>query len=142
MRKELCCEQYYGNITGELFSDFVREHFPVMFEKSANPKGKLFLQDGDPRQNSKKEKIALDAVDCRQFSIPARSPDANPIENFFKVIRIKLAENAIQLNIIQEDFTTFSSRVKNTICSYPTEYINKTIKSMNTQMKLIVARKG
>ena len=73
----VCCEQYYGNITGELFSDFVREHFPVMFEKSANPKGKLFLQDGDPRQNSKKAKIALDAVDCRQFSIPARSPDAN-----------------------------------------------------------------
>ena len=109
-----------------------------MFEKSANPKGKLFLQDGDPRQNSKKAKIALDAVDCRQFFIPARSPDANPIENFFNVIRIKLAEDAIQLNFIQEDFKTFSSRVKNTICSYPTEYINKTIESMNTRMKLIV----
>ena len=34
----VCCERYYGNITGELFSDFVHEHFPVMFEKSANPK--------------------------------------------------------------------------------------------------------
>ena len=108
----VCCEQYYGNITGELFSDFVHEHFPVMFEKSANPKGKLFLQDGDPRQNSKKAKIALDAVDCQQFSIPARSPDANPIENFFNVIRSKLAEDAIQLNIIREDFTTFMYLLK------------------------------
>ena len=48
---EICCEQYLGNMNGQLFADFIRENFPQMFEHSTNPKVKLFLQDGDPSQN-------------------------------------------------------------------------------------------
>ena len=44
-----------------------------VFERSANPRGKLFLQDGDPpSQNSKKSKKALEEIGARKFSIPAR----------------------------------------------------------------------
>ena len=41
-------EQYHGRINAEKFSSFIREHFASMFKKSANPRGKLFLQDDDP----------------------------------------------------------------------------------------------
>ena len=51
---EICCEQYLGNMNGQLFADFIRENFPQMFRHSANPKVKFFLQDGDPSQNSQK----------------------------------------------------------------------------------------
>lgn len=138
----VCCEQYLANLTGEIFSDFARDHFPEVFERSANPRGKLFLQDGDPRQNSKKAKVAFDDISCKQFSIPPRSPDVNPIENFFHIIRNKLHEDALSQHTVKEDFATFSTRVRDTICSYPTDIIDKTIESMGERMDLIIAGKG
>ena len=42
------CEQYEGRLTGQFFEEFVREQFENAFENSSNPRGKLFLQDGDP----------------------------------------------------------------------------------------------
>ena len=50
----MLCEQYFGKISGEMFVDFIHKHFKEAFEKSNNPKAKLFLQDGDPSQNSRK----------------------------------------------------------------------------------------
>ena len=43
------CEQYEEPFTGQVFEAFVREDFENAFENSSNPRGKLFLQDGDPR---------------------------------------------------------------------------------------------
>lgn len=64
------CHQYTVNVSGEMFSQFVRDHFAEIFERSANPRGKLFLQDGDPSQNSALAKEAMDAIPCRLFHIP------------------------------------------------------------------------
>ena len=76
-------EQYKGNMNGEEFAESICTHFNSAFERSANPKGKLFLQDGDPSQNSRKAQNAMYAVDAKTFSIPPCSPAANPIENVF-----------------------------------------------------------
>ena len=54
----IMCEQYQGTLNGQKFATMVRKLFPDAFEKSANPKGKLFLQDGCPTQNSKKSRSA------------------------------------------------------------------------------------
>ena len=95
----ICCEQYLGNMNGQLFANFLRENVPQMFEHSANPKGKLFLQDGDPSQNSKEAHIAVGQVGCKLFSIPPWSPDINPIENVFHFLRKKLGEDALAKEI-------------------------------------------
>ena len=63
------CEQYDKQLTGQFFADFVREHFENAFENSSNPRGKLFLQDGDPSQNSLKVKNAIFDIGARMFSI-------------------------------------------------------------------------
>ena len=47
------CEQYHGMLNGQSFANFVREHFPRLFTTGSDPKGKLFVQDGDPSQNSR-----------------------------------------------------------------------------------------
>lgn len=138
----ICCEQYHGSITGESFAEFIQQNFPKLFEVSINPKGKLFLQDGDPRQNSKKAKDAMDEVGCRLFSIPARSPDINPIENIFHLVRRKLEEDAISSNITRETFDQFSERVKKTFYEFPSVLIDKTIESMNGRMTMIIEGKG
>ena len=76
------CEQYKEQLTGLYFADFVREHFKNAFENRGNPRGELFLQDGDPSQNSLKAKNSIFDIGARMFSILPRSPDYNPIENF------------------------------------------------------------
>ena len=77
----IVCKQYHGTLIGEGFAEFVRSYFPRTFERSTNPHGKLFLQDGDPLQVSRCAKNAMNDVGYRMFAIPTRSPDLNPIEN-------------------------------------------------------------
>ena len=48
------CEQCEGSISGSKFAKLCDNHFPQAFMLSANPHDKLFLQDGDPSQNSAK----------------------------------------------------------------------------------------
>ena len=56
-----------ATLNDENFANFVRKHFPAALKMSANPKGLLFLQDGDLTQNSRKVKKAFDDVECRMF---------------------------------------------------------------------------
>ena len=88
------CKQYHGSITGERFADIVRTEFPQAFENSANCKGKLFLMDGCPRQNSAAARNAVDKLNARSLVIPARSLDLNPIENFFHLMNNELTAQA------------------------------------------------
>ena len=66
----ISCDQYFERLTGENFAEYVRAHFPRIFEKSANPTAKRFVQDGDPCQNSAVASRALRQVGACKFSIP------------------------------------------------------------------------
>ena len=100
-------EQYFAKISGEMFAHFVHKHFKEAFEKSNNPKDKLYLQDGDPSQNSRKVNNVMYKVGAKKFSIPVRSPDMNPIEN----VRTKFHES-LNRNITFENFEEYSAHVK------------------------------
>ena len=136
------CQEYHGKLNGESFANFIREHFPRLFSASSNPKGKIFLQDGDPSQNSKKAKDAMDDVTARKFSIPPRSPDINPIENIFHLVKRKLAFDAIEKNIKRESPKQFTERVRETMKNFPIDTIDKTIESMEKRINIIIKSKG
>lgn len=136
------CQQYEGNINGELFAEFVQQEFPEMFENSSNPKGKLFLQDGDPSQNSKVSQGAMDSVGCKLFKIPPRSPDLNPIENVFHLARKQLNKDAIAKNIEHETYKEFSRRVKSLLLNFSSVVIDRTIGSMGKRICEVIKMKG
>lgn len=48
----------------------------------------------------------------RQGYVPARSPDLNPIENIFHIVKRKLHYDDLELVITRDDFECFSARVK------------------------------
>ena len=106
----ILCE--FGKISGEIFADFIHKHFKEAFKKSNNPKDKLFLQDGDPSQNSRKANNAMYKMGATKFSVPAQSPDLNPIENVFNYVTAKLHEESLNRNITFENFEEYSARVK------------------------------
>ena len=107
-----------------------------------DPNGKLWLQDGDPRQNSKAARTEWEKLGCEMFSIPARSPDLNPIENLFHNIRTQLSEDAFKKKIMKEDYGQFVARIKKTFEEYPKDIINKTIASMPRRMAAVVKSRG
>ena len=92
----ILCEQYEGKINRDMFSDFIKKDFQETFSQFRIPKGKSFVQDGCPLQNSKKARQALDKVGAIKFSIPPRSPDFNPIENAFNFVQKELRTQAFE----------------------------------------------
>lgn len=134
------CEQYFGAITGEKFGEIVKRCFPDTFKTCE--KSKIFLMDGCPRQNSKTAMEAIRKVGGEVFSIPPRSPDLNPIENFFNLAQKELTKEVKSKQITKQTFAQFSERVKKFLLNYPSKEIDKIIASMNKRIGLVIKGKG
>lgn len=143
-RGVVMCKQVPWTVTGERFATFIKNVFPQTFEKCghSSPDGKYFLQDGDPRQTSVAAQNAWKSLGCKMFSIPARSPDLNPIENIFNTVRQQLRKDVLEQQIDNESYEQFSKRVAKTLKNFPVEQINKTIKSMPQRLKLVIKGRG
>ena len=141
-RGVVLCEQYHESFTGEYFANFIRTHFHDTFSSTQNPSHKLFLQDGDPRQNSKKAKKVMEEIGAQLFAIPPRSPDVNSIENLFHLVQKRLNAQALSESITQENFIQFFARAKNTLQNFPFYTINRIIEYMSTRMSMIIKCKG
>ena len=135
----------YEKMNGATFAMFVRNHFNTIFEK-CDKRSKdvyIWLQDGDKSQNSKEARDAMKEVEANVIQkIPPRSPDINPIENVFNVVKEQLKEQAIKNNIEHESKEQFEQRVLSTLLSFPKDIIDRTIESMETRLKLIVKGNG
>ena len=116
-----------------MFTDFIHKHFKEAFEKSNNPKEKLFLQDDDPSKNSKKANNAMYKMGAKNL---------HPTENVFRYVRTKLHEESLSRNINFENFEEYSTRVKKTLLSVPVEYTNKIIESMDNRLSMVVKKGG
>ena len=138
----IAVHQYTGHINGEKFSDIVHSKFNKMFDDSANPTGRYFVQDNDPSQNSNIAKEALVHVNAHLFKIPPRSPDLNPIENIFHLASKKIKNDGKKFNIQKESFVEFSHRCKKALLEFPAEIIDKTVASMNKRIDLVLKGKG
>ena len=94
--------QEYEKMTGAYFARFVRDKFPVLFSRKRGRK--WFVMDNDPSQRSLAARKAIKKECCELFSIPARSPDLNPIENMFHLVK-KIRD----AHIIRETWQEFKS---------------------------------
>ena len=135
----IICEPY-DKMNGEYIESFIRRNFERMFDMSGK-ESLLFVQDGDPSQNSAKAKRAMTACDAKVLNIPPRSPDINPIENFFHLVRRELKRDAVDRHLCHESFEQFQNRIESTMRAIPTDIIDKTIRSIPKRLKLIVKGK-
>lgn len=136
------CHQYEGKMTGEKFSQIIKDAFPGFFAKSANRVKKVFLQDGDPSQTSKLANQTWTSLEYEMFPIPARSPDLNPIENTFHSIGKQIRKDAANRGIEKETYKQFCDRVKRIVLSFNKEEINRTIESMPRRLDAVIKSKG
>ena len=120
---------YGRNITGELFSQIVRDRFSHILRKGNNQKEILFLQDGDSSQNTKMSYEAMDKIPFRLFRISPQSLDRNPIVNVFHLFSECLLKDGIK-KIKRETYEQFCNRVTKTLHNLPSDLKDQTIESM------------
>lgn len=141
-RGVVLCEQYEGHMTGAKFAGIVKKSFPAALKKCKNPRARYVLMDGCPCQGSKASQLAYQQIKAKFVVVPARSPDLNPIENFFHLTKKKLRVEAIEKQISKETFEEFSARCKAHLLNYPTKDIDAMIESMPKRVNLVLFYRG
>ena len=134
----------YEKMNGRFFSQFIRDHFNLCYA-AAGPKRneqRLSVMDNDPSQNSRPACQAMEEVEATLHKIPPQSPDLNPIENIFHVLRHLLDDEVEMCNITHETFDQFKGRVLRTLESVDIKLIDKTIESMSKRIDAVLASKG
>jgi len=130
--------QKYRKLNGNKFAKFIKRYFPRLCTAGS----RLFLQDGDPSQNSAPANQALQTLNIDKLLIPPRSPDMNPIENVFHLLNQQLRKDAIAKRITKETFHKFQKRVVKTLKRIPAQIIDNIISSMDKRMHSIIKRQG
>ena len=137
----ICCEEY-ERLDGEFLKSFVTEHFPEFLRDSKKGHSCLFIQDGDPRQNSARAQKAIASIGAKLLVIPPRRPDLNPIENVFYLVSKRLDIEVFEQKITCETCNQYTARVKNILYSMDKAVIDNIIASMCRRTDLIVKNKG
>lgn len=124
-----------AGIVGHAFDD--------AFKKcTLQPSSRTVLMDNCTRQNSAAAMLAMTKNNTRVFNIPPRSPDLNPIENFFNLIKKLLRKEAMEKNIMHETFEEFSQRCIRSMTEYPASEVDKIINSMPKRINAVLKFKG
>ena len=137
----IICEPY-EKITGAYFSNFIDRNFNTIFQTTDKGNSCIWVQDGDPSQNSALAKSAMSRANSTLLKLPPRSPDLHPIENLFHIASNKLKEQAVSQNITKESFEQFKQRAVNTMYSIRIETVNNLIESMNARLNDVIRNKG
>ena len=137
----IICEPY-EQMNGAYFYSFINRNFNTMFQKADKGNSRIWVQGGDPSQNSVLAKSAMSQARANLLQIPARSPDLNPIENLFHIVSNKLKAQAKSQKITKESYEQFKQRVINTVYSIPTETIDNLLASMSKRINDVIKNKG
>ena len=127
-------------MSGKYFSDFVKSDLVQLFNPGAQPK--WFVMDNDPSQRSNAVRKAINNSGATLFEIPPRSPDLNPIENLFHIVKKKLHAQAIAESIEYVTLTEFKARVLKTLTEIPVSLINNLLLSMPKRIEAVFKCKG
>jgi len=137
-------QEQYDKMNGIFFAEFVKNNFNLLFGK-AGPKQngqRLFVMDNDPSQTSYKALSEISKIEGVMHKIPPRSPDLNPIENIFHLVKKDLDKEALECEITSENFQQFKDRVMSAFNNIPVNVIDKTIESMPKRINNIVQNQG
>ena len=135
----------YTKMQGHYFAKFVQNTLHCRLLQLAEMKGReelIFIMDNDPCQTSK---VALDAIEecgLQFLNIPPRSPDINPIENVFHIVKVALKKEAMEQKISRESFLQFKERVVKHLKNCNVFTIDKTIASLPNRLKILSRNKG
>jgi hypothetical protein len=102
----------------------------------------MFVMDNDPSQTSAMAMKAINDQGAQLFPIPARSPDLNPIENVFHIVKSNLEVQVRTQGINHETWTDFKDRVSKTLLDISVEFVNNLLLSMPRRIDTVIVGKS
>lgn len=130
-------------ITSDSYVQFLKENFLPWFKKKTRSfKGKMiFMHDNAPSHAAKNTGAALDSMGIKKENImewPSSSPDLNPIENLWAILKRKVYEGGTQYASKQMLWEAIVKASKNV----PAETISKLTNSVDERLIEVISRKG
>lgn len=128
-----------GIMKKEDYLQIIQSHLPDFVERSAYPEDEvIFQQDGDPKHTAKVVQNWLSGQKFHLMKWPAQSPDLNPIENLWSILKRRLGQHNRAPTSIEELW----NRVKSEWEAIPSEFKENLVESMPKRMKSVIKNKG
>lgn len=118
------------NMNKDVYENILTEHM-ILFHRDES----TFQQDNHPVHKSKKIKSFLKDNNIKTLDCPPNSPDLNPIENFWKLVKDK-----VSLDILTKD--NFEEKLKFAIENINIEHIYNMISNMHLRIQKVIDVKG
>lgn len=128
-----------GKMDGELYVEILEDHvFQTLEFYDLDSDNFIFQQDNDPKHTSKKAKEWFNDNEIELLDWPAQSPDLNPIEHLWHILKMRLAEYENPPKGIQELW----ERVQVEWEKIPKEECLNLINSMPRRIQAVLRAKG
>jgi DDE superfamily endonuclease len=104
-----------GNMDAVKYIEILSDNLAASAQKMGLS-GYIFQQDNDPKHTAKLTRRFIEGKGIRTLSWPAQSPDMNPIENLWGLIKVKVGErhpkNIMELKqVILEEWSNIGPEV-------------------------------
>ncbi len=124
------------NVTAHVYQEIL-EHFMLPFADQLFKDADLvFQQDLVPAHTAKSTKLWLNEHGVGVLDWPANSPDLNPIENIWGIVKRKMR------NKRPKNADELKATVKETWASIPPQQCHKLITSMPRRIETVINAKG
>lgn len=128
-----------GIMTKEVYHQILYENMPVALGQMEFPENEvIFQQDNDPKHSSKLVRNFLKTQNYETIEWPSQSPDLNPIENLWSIVKRRLGNFDEAPNSIHELW----ERVQISWEEIPVETCQNLIASMPKRVSATIKAKG
>jgi hypothetical protein len=128
-----------GKMDAELYEEILEDHvFQTLEYYDLDSSNFIFQQDNDPKHTSKRAKKWFEDHEVQLLDWPAQSPDLNPIEHLWHILKMHLQQYENPPKGIQELW----ERVQEEWEKIPKEECVNLINSMPRRIKAVLKAKG